>query len=147
MRKLCLNDELLVLLGPIISRFFACSYEEKNKPKQQKVHALVLSLWVKCMGQHTLLNSNINPQRHLWKGKQNRISDLKKMKDKSNSGKLFYILKIAKSFIDCKKWQVLWYWVTLCYKYSVLNLYTFSAVPSMMNDASKNVHYKKEHDI
>jgi hypothetical protein len=30
-----------VLLGPIISRFFACSNEEK----QQRVHALVLSLW------------------------------------------------------------------------------------------------------
>jgi hypothetical protein len=25
--------------------FFACSNEEKNKPKQQRVHALVLSLW------------------------------------------------------------------------------------------------------
>jgi hypothetical protein len=34
-----------VLLGPIISRFFACSNEEKNKPKQQRVRALVLSLW------------------------------------------------------------------------------------------------------
>jgi hypothetical protein len=35
----------LVLLGLIISRFFACSNEEKNKPKQQWVRALVLSLW------------------------------------------------------------------------------------------------------
>jgi hypothetical protein len=32
-------------LGPIISRFFACSNEDKNKPKQQRVLALVLSLW------------------------------------------------------------------------------------------------------
>jgi hypothetical protein len=32
------------LLGPIISRFFACSNEEKNKQKQQRVLALVLSL-------------------------------------------------------------------------------------------------------
>ncbi len=38
------NDEFLVLLGPIISMFFACSSEEKNKPKQQRVCALVLSL-------------------------------------------------------------------------------------------------------
>jgi hypothetical protein len=29
MRKSHLNDEFLVLLGPIISRFFACSNEEK----------------------------------------------------------------------------------------------------------------------
>ncbi len=33
-----------MLLGPIISCFFACSNEEKNKPKQQRVHALVLYL-------------------------------------------------------------------------------------------------------
>jgi hypothetical protein len=32
-------------LGPIISRFFACSNEEKNKQKHQRVLALVLSLW------------------------------------------------------------------------------------------------------
>jgi hypothetical protein len=31
MRKSHLNVEFLVLLGPIISRFFACSNEEKNK--------------------------------------------------------------------------------------------------------------------
>jgi hypothetical protein len=43
MRKSHFNDEFLVLLGPIISRFFACSNEEK-KPKQQRVRALVLSL-------------------------------------------------------------------------------------------------------
>jgi hypothetical protein len=29
MRKITLFDEFLVLLGPIISRFFACSNEEK----------------------------------------------------------------------------------------------------------------------
>jgi hypothetical protein len=34
------------LLGPIISRFFACSNEEKNKQNQQRVLALVLSLLV-----------------------------------------------------------------------------------------------------
>jgi hypothetical protein len=45
MRKSHLNDEFLVLLGPIISRFFAGSNEEKNKPKQQRVWALALSLW------------------------------------------------------------------------------------------------------
>jgi hypothetical protein len=28
--KITLFDEFLVLLGPIISRFFACSNEEKN---------------------------------------------------------------------------------------------------------------------
>jgi hypothetical protein len=33
------------LLGPVISRFFACSNEEKNKPRQQSMCALVLSLW------------------------------------------------------------------------------------------------------
>ncbi len=47
MRKSHFNDKFLVLLGPIISRFFACSNEEKNKPKQQKVRAVVLSLWLK----------------------------------------------------------------------------------------------------
>jgi hypothetical protein len=41
-----LFDEFLVLLGPIISRFFACSNEEKNKHKQQRVLTLVLSLWI-----------------------------------------------------------------------------------------------------
>jgi hypothetical protein len=45
MGKSHLYDKFLVLLGPIISRFFACSNEEKNKPKQQRMHALVLSLW------------------------------------------------------------------------------------------------------
>jgi hypothetical protein len=34
-----------MLLGPIISRFLACSNEERNKQKQQRVLALVLSLW------------------------------------------------------------------------------------------------------
>jgi hypothetical protein len=40
------NDEDLVLFGPIISKFFAFSYEEKNKKQKQRVRALVLSL---CM--------------------------------------------------------------------------------------------------
>ncbi len=44
--KITLFDEFLVLLGPIISRFFACSNEEKNKQKQQRVLALVLSLCI-----------------------------------------------------------------------------------------------------
>jgi hypothetical protein len=42
--KITIFDELLMLLGPIISRFLACSNEEKNKQKQQRVLALVLSL-------------------------------------------------------------------------------------------------------
>ncbi len=42
--KITLFDEFLVLLGPIISRLFAFSNEEKNKQKQQRVLALVLSL-------------------------------------------------------------------------------------------------------
>jgi hypothetical protein len=42
MRKSHLNDEFLVLLGPIISRLFTCSNEEKNKQKHQRVLALVL---------------------------------------------------------------------------------------------------------
>jgi hypothetical protein len=44
MRKSHLNDEFLVLLGPIISRHFTCSNSEKNKIKEQRVLALVLSL-------------------------------------------------------------------------------------------------------
>jgi hypothetical protein len=44
--KITLFDEFLVLLGTIISRLFACSNEEKNKQKQQRVPALVLSLWL-----------------------------------------------------------------------------------------------------
>jgi hypothetical protein len=43
--KTHLNDEFLELLGPIISRFFCMFNKEKNKPKQQRVRALVLSLW------------------------------------------------------------------------------------------------------
>ncbi len=35
----------LVLLGPIISRFFACSNVEKNRKKQHRLLAQVLSLW------------------------------------------------------------------------------------------------------
>ncbi len=45
--KITLFDEFLVFLGPIISSFFACSNEEKNKQKQQRVLDLVLSLWNK----------------------------------------------------------------------------------------------------
>jgi hypothetical protein len=48
--KITLFDEFLVLLGPIISRLFTCSNEEKNKRKQQRVLALVLSLWDKQTG-------------------------------------------------------------------------------------------------
>ncbi len=40
MRKSHLNDEFLVLLGQL----FTCSNEEKNKQKQQRVLALILSL-------------------------------------------------------------------------------------------------------
>jgi hypothetical protein len=48
LRKSLFNDEFLVYLGPIISRLFTCSNEEKiNKIKKQRVLALVLSLWVK----------------------------------------------------------------------------------------------------
>jgi hypothetical protein len=36
MRKSHFNDEFLVLLGPIISSFFACSNEEKIKTKTTK---------------------------------------------------------------------------------------------------------------
>ncbi len=39
MRKSHFNDQFFVLLGPIISRFFACSNEEK-KPKNNKVYVL-----------------------------------------------------------------------------------------------------------
>ncbi len=35
-----------MLFGQIIRRFCASSNEEKNKPKQQRMCALVLSLWV-----------------------------------------------------------------------------------------------------
>jgi hypothetical protein len=49
MRKSHLNDEFLVLLGPIISRLFTCSNEEKIKNKKQRVLVLVLSLWLLSM--------------------------------------------------------------------------------------------------
>jgi hypothetical protein len=42
--KITIFDEFLVLLGHIISSFFQCSNEEKNKQKPQRVLALVLSL-------------------------------------------------------------------------------------------------------
>jgi hypothetical protein len=45
MRKSHFNDEFLVLLGPIISRLFTCSNEEKKILK--RVLAVVLSLWFK----------------------------------------------------------------------------------------------------
>ncbi len=41
--KITLFDVFLALSGPITVRFFACSNEEKNKQKQQRVLALVLS--------------------------------------------------------------------------------------------------------
>jgi hypothetical protein len=44
--KKTLFNEFLVLLGSIISSFLACS---KSKQKQQRVLALVLSLWMKCL--------------------------------------------------------------------------------------------------
>ncbi len=45
--KITLFDEFLVLLGPIISRFFAFSNEEKKlKIIIKRVLALVLSLWL-----------------------------------------------------------------------------------------------------
>ena len=47
--RITLFDEFLVFWGPIISRFFACSNEEKNKQKQQRVIALILSLWVRVV--------------------------------------------------------------------------------------------------
>jgi hypothetical protein len=50
MRESHFNDEFLVLLEPIISRFFAFSNEEK-KPKQQRVLALVLSLYLGAINQ------------------------------------------------------------------------------------------------
>jgi hypothetical protein len=44
MRKPHFNEQSLVLLGPIISMFFACSNEDKNQSKQQRMRTLVLSL-------------------------------------------------------------------------------------------------------
>jgi hypothetical protein len=43
--QITLFDEFLVFLGPIISRLFTCSNEEKNKKIKQRALALVLSLW------------------------------------------------------------------------------------------------------
>jgi hypothetical protein len=37
MRKSHFNDEFLVLLGPIISRFFACSNEEKKGARSSPI--------------------------------------------------------------------------------------------------------------
>jgi hypothetical protein len=54
------NDEFLVLLGSIISRFFERSNEEKNKPKQQRVCALVLSL---CSILVKYLLARLEPER------------------------------------------------------------------------------------
>jgi hypothetical protein len=70
MRKSHFYDEFLVLLGPIISSFLACSNEEKNKPKQQMVHALVLSLWVERLpkDKHTsLMQTIVNYGRKMFK--------------------------------------------------------------------------------
>jgi hypothetical protein len=49
--KITLFVEFLVLLGPIISSFFACSNEEKNNQNQQRVLALVLPLWIEVLAQ------------------------------------------------------------------------------------------------
>jgi hypothetical protein len=47
MRKSQFNDEFLVLLGPIISRFFACSKEEKIN--QNNIGCVLLSyLYAYC---------------------------------------------------------------------------------------------------
>jgi hypothetical protein len=64
MRKSHFNDVFLVLLGPIISWFSACSNEEKNKPKQQRVRALVLSLWGRLgtIGLYRPLDDVTNPK-------------------------------------------------------------------------------------
>jgi hypothetical protein len=60
--KITIFDEFLVLLGPIISRFFACSNEEK------KVLALVLSLSMQSTLKSPHLNIRIaqetNEERH-----------------------------------------------------------------------------------
>jgi hypothetical protein len=66
MRKSCFNDEFLVLLGPIISRVFACLYEGKNKPKQQRVHAPVLSLWLVVNGHEQKNKSPSRFSRHFY---------------------------------------------------------------------------------
>jgi hypothetical protein len=42
------------LLGPIISRLFTCSNEEKKLNKKQRVLALVLSLWLHPVRLHAL---------------------------------------------------------------------------------------------
>jgi hypothetical protein len=57
--KITLFDEFLVLLGPIISRFFACSNEEKNKQKQQRVLALVQSLWFQVISGQFLSDKRV----------------------------------------------------------------------------------------
>ncbi len=58
--KITLFDKFLALLRPIISRFFACSNEEKNKQKQQRVLTLVLSLWVQLITHFEKNRVNIN---------------------------------------------------------------------------------------
>ncbi len=58
MRKSHYNKQFIVLLGPIISRFFACSNEEK-KPNQQSVQALVLSICPSLMFETAALLTNI----------------------------------------------------------------------------------------
>jgi hypothetical protein len=45
MRKSHFYEQSLVLLGPIISKFLHVKMRGKNKPKQQIMCALVLSLW------------------------------------------------------------------------------------------------------
>jgi hypothetical protein len=47
MRKSHFNDKYLVLLGPTISSFLHVQMRKKNKQKQQRVCAVVVSLWLK----------------------------------------------------------------------------------------------------
>jgi hypothetical protein len=57
MRKSHFFNKFLVLLGPIISRFFACSNEEKNKQQQQRVLTLILSIWFKALAANLSLTA------------------------------------------------------------------------------------------
>ncbi len=80
------------MLGPIICRFFACSNEEKNKPKQQRVRALVLSL---CF--HPFHSSIIN------KGAYTERSFIGKVQ-----GLLIYPYLVAASWCQCHEHFTPW---------------------------------------
>jgi hypothetical protein len=54
MRKSHFNDEFLVLLGPKSAGFLHVEMRKKNKPKQQTVRALVLSLWLIPVANETI---------------------------------------------------------------------------------------------